>query len=65
MSCGHYADVDSLRPSASQALKFPLLQDAEELWLQLERDIADFIQEQRALMCYLKPADLLCDCAGE
>src|SRR5580700_3268396 len=65
MSRGHDAYVDSLRPRTSQALKFPFLQDAEKLWLQLERDIADFIQEQRALVCYLKPADLLCDRAGE
>ena len=65
MSRGHDAYVDSLRPRASQALKFPLLQDTEKLWLQLERDIADFIQEQLALMCYLKSAELLCDRTGE
>ena len=62
---GHYAYVDFLRPCTSQVLKFPLLQNTEELWLQLERDIADFIQEQLALMRDLKPADLLCDRAGE
>src|SRR5208282_302912 len=65
MSRGHNANVDFLRPRASQALKFPFLQDTKELWLQLERDIADFIQEQRALMRHLKAADLLCDRAGE
>jgi hypothetical protein len=65
MSRGHNAHVNFLRARASQAFEFTLLQDAKELWLQLERDIADFIQEQRALMCYLKPADLLRDRAGE
>src|SRR5580692_490432 len=65
MCCGHNAHVNFLRPRASQAFEFTLLQGAKELWLQLERDIADFIQEQRALMGYLKPADLLRDGAGE
>src|ERR1700733_12738342 len=55
MRRGHNAYVDSLRPRASQAFEFPLLQDTEELWLEFEGDIADFIQKQRALMCYLEP----------
>ena len=61
----HNTHVDFLRPRASEALEFPLLQDTKKLWLQLERDIADFIQEQRTLMCQLDPADLLRDRAGE
>src|ERR1700677_773054 len=65
MGGGHNAHIYLLRPRASQALKFPLLQDTEELWLQLERDIANLIQEQRALMFHLKPTDLLSDRAGE
>ena len=65
MSRCHDAHVDFLRPRASQALEFPLLQDTKKLRLQLERDVADFIQEQRTLMCQLKPADLLCDRTGE
>src|SRR3984885_5552100 len=64
MGRGHNAHICFLCPRATQPLKFPLLQDTEKLWLQLERDIADFIQEQRALMCYLKSAELLCDRTG-
>ena len=65
MSGGHNAHVNFLRPSASQALKFPLLQDTKKLRLELQRDVANFVQEQRALMRELEPADLLCDRAGE
>jgi hypothetical protein len=65
MSRGHNPHVDFLRPRASQALKFPLLQDTKKLRLQLERDVANFIQEERALICKLEPADLLCDRTGE
>ena len=65
MSRGHDAHVDFLRPIASEALKFPFLQDAKKLRLEFERDIADFIQEQRTLMCKFEPADLLGDRAGE
>src|SRR6202007_936476 len=65
MGRSHNAHIYFLRPTASQAFEFTLLQGAKQLWLQLERDIADFIQEQRSLMCYLKPANLLRDRAGE
>src|SRR5207244_10160029 len=53
------------RPRAAQALELLLLQDAQQLGLQLRRDVADFIKEQRALVGQLETADLLRDGAGE
>ena len=65
MSRGYNAYVDFLRPCASQSFEFLLLQDSKKLRLQLERNIADFIQEERTLMRKLKPANFLRNRAGE
>ena len=56
MGRGHYSDVNFLRPGTAQALEFPLLQDAQEFRLQIEGDIADFVQKQRTLIGQLDPA---------
>ena len=58
-------DVDADGPGAAQALELLLLQHAQELRLQLERDVADLVEEQRAAIGQLEPADLLRDGAGE
>ena len=65
MGRGHHSNVNFLRPRAAQPLEFPLLQNAQEFRLQLQRDIADFIQKQRTLVCQLEPANLLSDRTGE
>ena len=44
---------------AAQALELLLLQHAEQLGLQLRRDVADLVEEQRPLVRQLEAADLL------
>src|ERR1700730_15037380 len=47
------------RPCASQAFELPLLQSAQELGLQVHRNIADFIEEQSATISQFDAAALL------
>ena len=49
--------VDADRPRAAEPLELLLLQDAQQLRLQLERDVADLVEEQRAAVGELEPAD--------
>src|SRR5262249_24795471 len=46
-------------------LELLLLQDAEQLGLQLQRDVADFVQEERSLVGQLETTSLRADGAGE
>src|SRR5580704_16709949 len=65
MSRGYDSSIHVLGPSTAQPLELPLLQDAQELRLQLERNVADFIQKQRSLVRQLNPPNLLSDCTRE
>jgi len=58
-----HVHLDGLR--AADPLEFLLLQHPEKLRLQLERDLAHFVEEQRAGIGHLEPSDLLRDRAGE
>src|SRR5688572_23986747 len=51
--------VHPLGPRAAEALKLTLLQDAQQLGLYFRGDIADLVQEQRALVRELETADPL------
>src|SRR5262249_14393710 len=62
---GNQTNVHFLSARAAQPLKLLLLQNAQQFWLQLQRDVADFIQKQSAFVCQLEAADALRDCAGE
>src|SRR5215813_3457060 len=62
---GNHADINLLCPSAAQALKLVLLQYAQQLGLKIERNVANFIQKQRALVRKLETARLAHDGAGE
>src|SRR5829696_2847636 len=44
IGCGHHAYTDAPGMRAAQALELLLLQNAQQLRLQFERNIADFIQ---------------------
>src|SRR4029077_14511163 len=44
---------------ASKAFELPLLQSAQELGLQVHRNIADFIEEQSAVISQFEAAALL------
>src|SRR6202453_2528540 len=50
---------------ATQPLEFLFLQGAQQLWLQLQTNVANFIQEQRATIGNLKTAALLHQGASE
>src|SRR5437667_1954650 len=62
---GDEADVDLDRLRTPDPLELLLLQDAQQLRLKLERDLADLVEEQRAAVGHLEAADLLGDGAGE
>src|SRR5438132_886323 len=62
---GDQADVDLDRPGAADTLELLLLEDPEELRLELEGDLADLVEEERAAMGHLEASDLLCDGPGE
>src|SRR5262249_6383511 len=57
--------VDSMRLRAAEALELLLLKHAQQFRLQREGNIADFVEEQRALVRHVEAADLLRDGAGE
>src|SRR5262249_5635051 len=62
---GDQTDVDVDRPCPTETLELVLLQHAEELRLQLERDLAHLVEEERATVSELEPSDPLGDRAGE
>src|SRR2546427_10433989 len=62
---GDQADVDLDRPGAADTLELLLLEDPEELRLELERDLADLVEEEGAAMGHLEASDLLRDGPGE
>src|ERR1700732_2100639 len=53
------------RLCASQTFELPLLQSAQELGLQVHRNIADFIEEQSAMSSQFEAAALLDQRSGE
>src|SRR5437762_4343759 len=62
---GDHADIHALRAVAAEALKFLLLQDAQQFRLEVEWEVADFIEKKRAAVGQFKTADFLIHCAGE
>src|SRR6202030_1503532 len=62
---GHHANVDALRAVAAQALEFLLLEHAKQFWLQLERNIGNFVEKKGATVGQLEAADFLADGTGE
>ena len=62
---GDDADVDVQRLGAADPLETPLLERAQDLRLQRQRQLADLVEEQRAAMRQLEPAGLARRRAGE
>ncbi len=60
-----HAHVDFLSGVAAQALKFLLLQDAQQLGLQLQRNVTDLVEEERSLVRQFEASDLARDGSGE
>ena len=54
---GHNANVHPNGARAAEPLEFLLLQHAQQLGLQFQRHVADFVQKQRSLMRQLKASD--------
>src|SRR5579862_3840146 len=55
----HQPHIHFLRASTAESFKFSLLQGAQQLWLNLDRNVSNLVQEQRALISQLQPADFL------
>lgn len=51
------ADIHPDRPVAADALEFLLLQHAQELYLDVERQLADLIEKERSSIGQLEAAD--------
>src|SRR5579862_2552280 len=62
---GDQAQVDFYGPRAAQPLKLVVLQNTEKLRLQFQRDLSNFVKEQRPTIGQLEPSNLLCDGPGE
>src|SRR5271157_4297620 len=65
MGCGNQADVDSAVAHIAQTAKHPVFQHLEQLWLNLEVDVPDFIQEYCATIGNLEQTLFRTQSAGE
>src|ERR1700675_3022194 len=54
-------DIYASRSRASETFEFLLLQNAEKLGLQFEREVADFVEKERAAVGEFEAADFLSD----
>jgi hypothetical protein len=59
------AYVYAMGPTTSKPFEFLFLQNAEELRLQGEWHVADFIKKESPFVSQFEAANSLCDCAGE
>ena len=59
------ARVDRDRLTPADALDHPLLEEAQQLDLERQRDVADLVEEQGAALRHLDLADVRLDRAGE
>jgi hypothetical protein len=62
---GDEAYVYAMGPTTSKAFEFLLLQNTEELRLQGEWHVADFIKKESPFVSQFEAANSLCDCAGK
>ena len=61
----NHPDVDLRRLRRAEPLELLLLQDAQQLHLDVGRQLPDFVEENRPVVRELEPAFLLLDRAGE
>src|SRR5258706_5348909 len=61
---GDDSDIHSAGAIFAEFFELPLLQHAQQLALQLQRDLADFVEEQGAAVGQLEPADTILHSAG-
>src|SRR5205814_509649 len=65
VSCRDHAHVQAARLVASDSFEDPVLQDSQQLRLQLQREIAHFVEKQGSFVGQLQAAKLSGDRAGE
>src|SRR6266436_3041802 len=65
IGCSYQADIHFVGATTAQSLELLLLQHAQQLRLQLRRDVAYFVQKQRAFVSHFEAPDLLRDGSGE
>src|SRR5437879_3972917 len=53
---GDQTDLDASRPLVPHSLELAFLKDPQQLALQVQRDLPNFIKKQRALVSQLEPA---------
>jgi hypothetical protein len=62
---GDHADIDAVGVGVADALELALLQNAEQLYLQIERRAVDLVEKDRAGVSRFEPAGAVVDRAGE
>src|SRR5580698_7804036 len=65
MGSGDYAYINFMSPVAAEPLKFLLLQNPQQFRLKFERDVAHFVQKERALVRQFKASHFLSDRPGK
>src|SRR5208282_5262531 len=65
IGCRYKPDIHFVRATAPETLELLFLQQAQQLRLQRERDVAYFVQEQRALVSHFEAPDSLRDGSSE
>jgi hypothetical protein len=65
IGCGNEPHVHRDGPGAAESFELALLNGAQELGLQVERQLADFIEEERAIVREFESSHLAGDGSGE
>src|ERR1700722_5613537 len=65
IGCSNEPNIDFVSSTASEPLELLLLQHTQQLRLQSMRNVADFVQEKRALVRHLEAPDFLSNRSGE
>src|SRR5262249_27205411 len=59
------SDIRCDGSAAAESLKPLILQHTQKLRLEFQRELANLVQKESAIVCKFKAADALIDCAGE
>src|SRR6516225_10657845 len=65
MCSRNHAYIDAMRPATPHTLELLLLKHPEQLGLQSQRHISDFVQEQSSTISHFKAANFLCKGPGK
>src|SRR5262249_39779766 len=61
----HHANINAMCPAAAETLKFLFLKNAQQLRLQCQRQISNFIEENRPCMSHLEASNFLGDSSSK